>query len=102
MIRFVIALLLALEITSSYAADLWSNIRNPLPASPQVIGFYSAGCFAGGVALPLKGPGFQVMRPSRNRYYGHPELVSFVTRMGPVCRVAQRPDTIVICPNRAA
>jgi penicillin-insensitive murein endopeptidase len=32
--------------------------------------------------LPLVGEGYQVMRVSRNRYYGHPQLVRFVERLG--------------------
>jgi penicillin-insensitive murein endopeptidase len=30
----------------------------------------------------LVGEGYQVMRVSRNRYYGHPELIRFVERLG--------------------
>ena len=30
------------------------------------------GCIAGAVPLPADGPGWQVMRPSRNRAWGHP------------------------------
>jgi len=47
-----------------------------------VIGGYTAGCLAGAGRLDLEGPGFQVMRPSRNRYYGHPRLVAFVEHLG--------------------
>ena len=41
----------------------------------RTIGFYSRGCLAGGVALPVNGPAWQVMRLSRNRNWGHPELI---------------------------
>ena len=37
---------------------------------------------AGGQALPLDGTGFQVMRPSRNRYYGNPAMIQFVQDLG--------------------
>jgi penicillin-insensitive murein endopeptidase len=43
-----------------------------------VIGSYARGCLQGAVELPLSGPGWQVMRPSRNRSWGHPSLVRFV------------------------
>ena len=33
----------------------------------RAIGFYSRGCLAGGVALPINGKTWQVMRLSRNR-----------------------------------
>jgi penicillin-insensitive murein endopeptidase len=66
----------------SFAANAWSTIAAPLSEPPQAIGSYSAGCLVGATALPLQGRGFQVMRPSRNRYYGHPNLTAFVERLG--------------------
>ena len=50
----------------------------PLP--PRAIGFYARGCLAGGKALPIDGPAWQVMRLSRNRNWGHPRLVAFIER----------------------
>jgi penicillin-insensitive murein endopeptidase len=44
-----------------------------------VIGFYSNGCVAGAQALPETGPTWQAMRLSRNRNWGHPELIDYVT-----------------------
>lgn len=73
---------LSLGITSAYAGNVWSAVRYPLTGPPQVIGSYAAGCIAGAVALPLVGEGYQVMRVSRNRYYGHPQLTRFVERLG--------------------
>jgi penicillin-insensitive murein endopeptidase len=64
------------------AGNAWSYIRTPFLDSPQAIGSYNAGCLAGAATLPLKGKGYQVMRPSRNRYYGHPNLIRFVQRLG--------------------
>jgi hypothetical protein len=46
---------------------------------PEVIGFYSNGCVAGAQALPETGPTWQAMRLSRNRNWGHPELIDYVT-----------------------
>ncbi|THH34818.1 penicillin-insensitive murein endopeptidase [Aliishimia ponticola] len=46
------------------------------PAAP--FGGYAKGCLSGGVALPETGPTWQAMRLSRNRNWGHPELVDFV------------------------
>jgi penicillin-insensitive murein endopeptidase len=45
---------------------------------PEVIGSYVRGCLAGGARLPDIGNGFQTMRPSRNRAWGHPELLTFL------------------------
>ena len=60
----------------------WSHVRQPSNGRPQVIGFYTAGCLSGGEALPIKGPGYQVMRIDRNRYYGHPRLINFIKQLG--------------------
>ena len=46
-----------------------------------MIGFYAGGCLAGGMALPIDGPAWQVMRLSRNRNWGHPRLVEFLERL---------------------
>lgn len=59
----------------------WPAFVKPAPGPARSIGGYSAGCLQGAVALPLDGLGFQVMRPSRRRYYGHPELVGFVRQL---------------------
>ena len=45
------------------------------------IGFYAKGCLAGAVALPVNGKTWQVMRLSRNRNWGHPNLVQFLERL---------------------
>jgi penicillin-insensitive murein endopeptidase len=45
---------------------------------PRSIGFYSKGCLAGAVALPVNGETWQVMRLSRNRNWGHPVLIQFL------------------------
>ncbi len=47
----------------------------------SVIGSYTRGCLARAEGLPLDGAHWQVMRPSRNRYWGHPSLISFVERL---------------------
>src|SRR5712671_5858660 len=58
--------------------------RRATPAAQMeshVIGFYSKGCLAGAEALPINGPTWQVMRLSRNRNWGHPELIRFLKRL---------------------
>jgi penicillin-insensitive murein endopeptidase len=42
------------------------------------VGGHALGCIGGAVALPAEGPGWQVVRLSRNRFWGHPSLVAFV------------------------
>src|SRR5438093_1979010 len=58
--------------------------RKYLPAAadkPRVVGFYAHGCIAGAEGLPINGDAWQVMRLSRNRYWGHPDLVALVKRL---------------------
>lgn len=83
-VRFTLLLsLLSLVVAlPARAGNGWSTVAYPLSGPPQVIGSHTAGCIAGAAALPLVGDGYQVMRASRNRYYGHPLLVAFVERLG--------------------
>jgi penicillin-insensitive murein endopeptidase len=62
------------------AKDLFGAKQLPSAAGPQSIGFYSKGCFAGGVGLPLDGPTWQIMRPSRNRNWGHPAMIALLEK----------------------
>jgi len=39
------------------------------------------GCLRGAIALPADGPNWQVMRPSRDRAWGHPVLIAFLERL---------------------
>ena len=57
--------------------------RKVLPAAmpTRVIGFYAHGCIAGAEALPLNGETWQVMRLSRNRNWGHPDLIALLERL---------------------
>jgi len=62
------------------AKQLFGRETRPTHSASEPIGFYARGCLAGGEALPLTGPDWQVMRPSRDRYWGDPELISFIER----------------------
>ncbi len=48
---------------------------------PRAIGQYDRGCVAGAAKLPANGPGWQVMRLSRNRFWGHPVLLSYLGKL---------------------
>jgi penicillin-insensitive murein endopeptidase len=48
----------------------------PSAGALRVVGGHGLGCIAGAVALPADGPGWQVVRLSRNRFWGHPALVA--------------------------
>jgi penicillin-insensitive murein endopeptidase len=67
---------------STPAKELFARKTEPLPGAARSIGFYATGCLAGGVALPITGPSWQVMRLSRNRNWGNPELIAFLERFG--------------------
>ena len=63
------------------ARELFGAVTIPAPLVPRAIGTYARGCLSGGVALPISGSSWQVMRLSRNRNWGHPRLVSFLERL---------------------
>jgi len=63
------------------ARELFGRKTKPAATAAQAIGFYAKGCLAGGVELPHDGPTWQVMRPSRNRNWGHPVLIKFLERL---------------------
>jgi len=62
------------------AQELFGSVLSPAPLAARSIGSYSKGCLAGGVSLPINGPDWQVMRLSRNRNWGAPQLVDFLER----------------------
>ncbi|MFB2552592.1 penicillin-insensitive murein endopeptidase [Ensifer soli] len=81
----VLALLSALTATAGAeeepAKQLFGAVTRPAALATQPIGSYAKGCIAGAVALPADGPTWQAMRLSRNRRWGHPELVSLLERL---------------------
>jgi penicillin-insensitive murein DD-endopeptidase len=63
------------------AKVLFGRETAPSTGPAQSIGAYERGCLSGAVALPADGPSWQVMRPSRNRAWGHPVLIAFLERL---------------------
>lgn len=59
-------------------AEVWSRIDVPAAGAARSIGSPAAGCVAGAVALPADGDGYQLLRPQRNRFWGHPRTIAFV------------------------
>lgn len=70
------------------AKKLFSAEKLPSLGKAMAIGYYPRGCLQGGVALPVTGPTWQVMRISRNRMWGHPNLVRFLERFAPAAAKA--------------
>ena len=60
------------------AKDLFGSATAPTVEPPRGVGSYAKGCVAGARELPADGPGWTVMRPSRNRAWGQPELLDFI------------------------
>ena len=70
------------------AKQLFAAEKLPSLGKAMAIGYYPRGCLQGGVALPVNGPTWQVMRLSRNRNWGHPSLVQFLERFAPAAAKA--------------
>ena len=66
---------------STPAKELFGRATTGAPGPAHPYGFYAKGCFSGGEALPVDGSTWQVMRLSRNRMWGTPQLVDFVERL---------------------
>jgi len=78
------------------AKELFGRRPMPTKAEARSIGFYTHGCLDGGVALPINGRTWQVMRLSRNRNWGHPGLIAFLERLaGKVPKVSDWPGLLV-------
>jgi penicillin-insensitive murein endopeptidase len=70
------------------AKTLFGQMKRPSSQDSQPVGSYAKGCLAGGVPLPISGPAWQVMRLSRNRNWGMPELVAYLEKFGTDARKA--------------
>lgn len=92
MIRIVtlaLTLMLALPAQAQLAKTQFGAARAGSAQSPEPIGSYAKGCAAGLVQLPETGDSWQAMRLSRNRNWGHPELIDMVKKLSRVA--AQQP-----------
>ncbi len=85
-VRIALLLLFLLFFNSVCAqsdAQIWSKIDKPTGGkTTESIGKYTSGCLRGGAVLPINGTGYQVMRLSRKRNFGHPDLVRFIEALG--------------------
>jgi len=68
------------DAPSTPAKELFARKSTPFPGPPRSIGGDFGGCLAGAESLPITGPTWQVMRPSRNRNWGNPQLIRFIER----------------------
>lgn len=65
-------------LSGSEARQYFGAETSASRGSGEAIGFYSNGCLAGGEELAETGPTWQAMRLSRNRNWGHPDLIDYV------------------------
>lgn len=63
------------------AKNLFGSKALPAATEPRSYGFYSKGCFSGGMAIAADGPNWQAMRLSRNRRWGHPTMIAVLERL---------------------
>ena len=73
----------AIEVASAeqLAKAAFGGKRLPAATEAKSYGFYSKGCFSGGVAIATDGPTWQAMRLSRNRRWGHPKMISMIEKL---------------------
>src|SRR5437773_10838778 len=69
------------RLPADAAKRVFGLATSPAPGPARPIGDYTKGCVAGAVQLPADGPNWQVMRPSRDRAWGHPALIAFIERL---------------------
>ena len=87
----VAVLTTAVPTGAKLASNDWSVIRDPTPGAAQAIGATANGCLSGGVQLPADGQGYEVIRLSRRRYFGHSETVDFIAGLGHRAQAAGLP-----------
>ena len=68
-------------LPASAAKRVFGLLDKPSAGAPRSIGSYAKGCISGAVPLPADGPTWQVMRPARNRAWGHPLLIAAIERL---------------------
>ena len=73
----------------------FSAVDAPTNAAPAPLGGYAAGCLAGAERLPETGHGWQAMRLSRKRNWGHPEMIAFIERLSRAAQTAGWPGLYV-------
>lgn len=77
------------------AKVLFGSVKGPASLAARSIGGYAKGCLAGGVALPVNGPDWQVMRLTRNRNWGHPALIDFLEHFAANAKIDGWPGLLV-------
>lgn len=85
------------EAAAQPAKQLFGAQQAASEHAPQVYGGYAKGCLAGALRLLETGPGlrWQAMRLSRNRNWGHPDLLAYVERLSAKAQSIGWPSLLV-------
>ncbi len=96
-LRFFFVLLFYFStIHAQTDAQIWSKVDKPTAGkTAESIGKYTSGCLRGASELPINGNGYQVMRLSRKRFYGHPDLIGFIEVLGQTAK-AEKLGTLLV------
>ena len=88
-IVFIASLLFSTAVAvGSGPPEEWGRVLSPSAGPARVIGGPASGCVAGAARLPPDGIGYQAIRLSRHRNFGHPETVDFIERLGQAAATA--------------
>lgn len=82
-------ILLSLTHCASAPKNPWAEVPGPSHGKMEAIGSYDRGCLSGATALSENTKGLQIMRPGRNRFYGHPHLIEYLENLAHTTRTAQ-------------
>lgn len=78
-----------------YSGAEWGRLATPTPGATRIIGGTGLGCIAGAAQLPAEGAGFEAVRRYRNRHWGSPHLVGFLTDLAGQARAAGFPPLLI-------
>ena len=70
------------QIMAMPAKRLFGRQKDAADLKARAIGTYARGCLAGAKPIAINGDAWQVMRLSRNRMWGHPDLIELVEDLG--------------------
>ncbi|MCF3640487.1 penicillin-insensitive murein endopeptidase [Rhizobium sp. TRM95111] len=77
------------------AKELFGSMQLPAKMQPASYGSYAKGCIAGAVAIPTDGPAWQAMRLSRNRRWGHPQMIALLEQFSGDARALGWPGLLL-------
>lgn len=83
MIKYILLIIfLILPKVSPAQIHDWHLVKEPTKNKPQIYGSPYAGCLDGGKRLPDSAVGYVLRDVHENRAYGHPQMLSFIEKLG--------------------